>query len=172
MQSPPPVSQAVAAPNQLFTSAERKRKQKERSKEDNEQIDKNALYGIVSSPLKDSARLTIKLSRMRSSDGDQSGEVPSGANANSDHSTDVVRNAQSSRTTLDQSQKFCIEEAMNCQQAPVRPSTKETGATGGVVSDDAEIDALSETERIEHESFSERERWNKEVQDKGEFLSV
>uniref|UniRef100_A0A3Q3M6J1 Nipped-B protein n=1 Tax=Mastacembelus armatus TaxID=205130 RepID=A0A3Q3M6J1_9TELE len=95
-------------PDLLLTSADCKKKQKERSKEGNGQMDNNALYDIVSSPSKGSARLTLKLSRTR---------FPS-----------------------------------------------------GVLCDDAEIDALAETERTENESANERERCSKEVQDKDKPL--
>uniref|UniRef100_A0A671YEN7 Nipped-B protein n=1 Tax=Sparus aurata TaxID=8175 RepID=A0A671YEN7_SPAAU len=63
MQSHPPDVPPGAAPDHLITSADRKKKQKERCREENEEMEKNALYGIVSSPSKDSARLTLKLSR-------------------------------------------------------------------------------------------------------------
>uniref|UniRef100_A0A8C2ZGU9 Nipped-B protein n=1 Tax=Cyclopterus lumpus TaxID=8103 RepID=A0A8C2ZGU9_CYCLU len=64
MQSPPPDMPPVAAPDLLLTPADRKKKQKEKSKEENELTDKNASYGIVNSPPKESTRLTIKLSRV------------------------------------------------------------------------------------------------------------
>uniref|UniRef100_A0A3Q1BMG9 Nipped-B protein n=1 Tax=Amphiprion ocellaris TaxID=80972 RepID=A0A3Q1BMG9_AMPOC len=64
MHSPPPDVQRGVAPDLLLTSADRKKRLKERSKEENEQMDKNALYDIVSSPSKDSSRLTLKLSRL------------------------------------------------------------------------------------------------------------
>lgn len=168
MQSPPPDVPPGAAPDLLLTSAERKKKQKERSKEENDQMDKNALYGIVSSPSKDSARLTLKLSRMKSSDMDQSGELPPTAHIDSDHETDLMNNNnQLSRTAQDLSHRLGAEEQANCHQVPVRPNTKDSGVVSGVVFDDAEIDTLAEIERIERESASERERWSKEVQDKG-----
>uniref|UniRef100_A0AAQ4PLU0 Nipped-B protein n=1 Tax=Gasterosteus aculeatus aculeatus TaxID=481459 RepID=A0AAQ4PLU0_GASAC len=79
MQSPPPDMPPVAAPDLHLTSADRKKKQKERSKEENELTDKNASYGIVSSPAKESARLTIKLSRRPLLD--------------SEHETDLTNNS-------------------------------------------------------------------------------
>lgn len=167
MQSPPPDVPPVAAPDLLLTSAERKKKQKERSKEENEQMDKNALYGIVGSP-KDSARLTLKLSRVKMLEMEQSGELSHRAHSDSDHETDFMNNNnQLLRTTQDLSHKFGAEEQTNCQQVPVRPNTKDSGVVSGVMFDDAEIDTLAEIERIERESASERERWSKEVQDKG-----
>lgn len=165
MQSHPPDVPPGAAPDLLLSSADRKKKQKERSKEENEQMDKNTLYDIVSSPLKDSARLTLKLSRVRTSD---SGEL---SPSDVDHETDLMNNNnQLSRTSQDLSHRLGAEEQANCQQFPVQPNTKETGVVSGVVFDDTEIDAFADFERIERESVSERERWSKEVQDKGEFL--
>uniref|UniRef100_A0A3Q1J4Q2 Nipped-B protein n=1 Tax=Anabas testudineus TaxID=64144 RepID=A0A3Q1J4Q2_ANATE len=63
MQSPLPDVPTGAAPDLFLTSADCKKKEKERSKEEHEQMDKNTLYDIISSPSKDSARLTLKLSR-------------------------------------------------------------------------------------------------------------
>lgn len=166
MQSPPPDVPPGAAPDLLLTSADRKKKQKEKSEEENEQMDKNALYGIVSSPSKDSARLTLKLSRVKMTEMDQSGEFPHRAHSDSDHETDLTNNNnQLSRTGQDLSHKLGAEA--NCQKVPVRPNTKDSGVISGVVFDEAEIDTLAEIERIERESANERERWSKEVQDKG-----
>lgn len=162
MQSPPPdVSRSAAL---LLNSADRKKKHKDRSKEESEQIDQHALYDIVSSPSKDSAKLTLKLSRVKM---DQSQELPPGAHMDSDHETVMMNNNdnQLSRTAQDFSHKLGAEEQTNCQQVAVQPNS-------GVVFDDAEIDAIAEIERIERESASERERWSKEVQDKGEYLYV
>ncbi|XP_040014225.1 nipped-B-like protein isoform X2 [Xiphias gladius] len=169
-QSPPPDMPLGAAPDLLLTSADHKKKQRERCKEENEQMDKNALYDIVSSPSKDSARLTLKLSRVKLPDVDQSGELPLRGHMDLDHETDLMNNNQLSRDAQDLSHKFGVEEQVNYQQVPVQPNTKEIGVIGGVVYDDAEIDALAEIERIECESASERERWSKEVQDKDKPL--
>ncbi|XP_037608532.1 nipped-B-like protein B isoform X2 [Sebastes umbrosus] len=171
MQSPPPDVPPGAAPDLLLTSADRKKKQKERSREEYEQAERNASYGIVSSPSKESARLTIKLSRVKFSEMDQSGDLPPRPRVDSDHETDLTNNNnQLSRTAQDLSHRFGAEEQANCQQVPVRPNTKESGVISGVVFDDAEMDTLAEIERIERESASERERWSKEVQDKDKPL--
>ncbi|KAK9532406.1 hypothetical protein VZT92_009788 [Zoarces viviparus] len=174
MQSPPPDMPPVAAPDSLLTSADRKKKQKERSKEENDPTDRNASYDIVSSPAKESARLTIKLSRVKLSEMDPSGELPLRPRVDSEQETDLTNNNnnnnQLSRTTQDLSHKFGAEEQANCKQVPVRPNSKESGVVGGVVFDDAEIDTLAEIERIERESASEKERWSKEVQDKDKPL--
>uniref|UniRef100_G3PXA1 Nipped-B protein n=1 Tax=Gasterosteus aculeatus aculeatus TaxID=481459 RepID=G3PXA1_GASAC len=172
MQSPPPDMPPVAAPDLHLTSADRKKKQKERSKEENELTDKNASYGIVSSPAKESARLTIKLSRVKLADSDQSGELPQRPLLDSEHETDLTNNSNTpmSRTAQDPSHRFVAEEQANCKPVPVRPNSKESGVVSGVVFDDAEIDTLAEIERIERESASEKERWSKEVQDKDKPL--
>nr|XP_046230499.1 nipped-B-like protein B isoform X2 [Scatophagus argus] len=168
MQSPPPDVPLAVAPDRLFTSADRKKKQKERSKEE---MDKNALYGIVSSPSKDSARLTLKLSRVKSSEMDQPGELHPGTHIDSDHETDLRNNNnQLSRTARELSCKLVAEEQANCHQIPVRPTIRDSGIVSGVVFDDAEIDTLAEIDRMERESGSEKERWSKEVQDKDKPL--
>ncbi|XP_041815980.1 nipped-B-like protein isoform X1 [Chelmon rostratus] len=168
MQSPPPDGPQGAAPDLLLTSADRKKKLKERCKEENEEVDKNTLHGIVSSPSKDSARLTLKL---QTSDMDQPGELPPRAHIDSGHETDLqINNNQSLRIAQDLSHKLGAEEHANCQQVLVRPNIKDSGVVSGLVFDDAEIDTLAEIERIERESASERERWSKEVQDKDKPL--
>lgn len=165
----------AAAPDLPLTSADRKKKQKEKCKEENELTDKNASYGIVNSPPKESTRLTIKLSRVKLSEMDQSEELPLRPRVDSEeHETDLTNNNnnQLSRTAQDLSHKFGAKEQANCKQVPAQPNSKESGAVSGVVFDDAEIDTLAEIERIERESASERERWSKEVQDKGIVCSL
>ncbi|XP_069028403.1 nipped-B-like protein B isoform X2 [Embiotoca jacksoni] len=169
MQSPPPDGPRGAAPDLLLTSSDRKKKQRERSKEENEQTDKDTLYDIVSSP--DSAKLTLKLSRVKIPELDQSDELPPRAHMDSDHETLMITdNNQLSRTAQDFSHKLGVEEQANCQQVAVRPNTKEAGVISAVVFDDAETDALAEIDRIERESATDRERWSKEVQDKDKPL--
>lgn len=155
---------AGAAPDLLLTSAERrKKKQKERSKVESEEMEKNTLYGIVSSPAKDSSRLTLKLSRVKSAEMDepQQGHVDSDQEAES-----INTNNQLSRTPQDLSHELGAAERANCQQVPVWPNIKDAAVVSGVF-DDAEMDTLAEIERVERDSASERERWSKEVQDKG-----
>lgn len=175
MQSPPSDVPTGAAPDLVLNSANCKKKEKERSKEENEQLDKNTLYDIISSPSKDSAKLTLKLSRVKIADIDKPKELPSRPHVELDHETDFMNNNsnnQLSRTTPRLPLKLSGEEQANCKQFPFLPNTKETGVVSGAVYDDAEIDTFAEFERIERESASERERWSKEVQDKGEFLCV
>uniref|UniRef100_A0A6Q2WVQ6 Nipped-B protein n=1 Tax=Esox lucius TaxID=8010 RepID=A0A6Q2WVQ6_ESOLU len=64
LNSPPPyASPRDGAPDLLLDSPDRKKKQKKLTKEEKEQLDKAAMYDIVSSPSKDSTKLTLKLSR-------------------------------------------------------------------------------------------------------------
>ena len=136
-------------------------------------MDKNNLYDIVGSPAKDSAKLTLKLSRVKVPDIDESREFPPRPHMDSDHEIDLMNNNQLSRDAQDFSHKFGASEQVNCQPPPVRPNTKEVAVVvGGGVYDDAEMDAIAEIERIESETANERERWSKEVQDKGTFLPL
>lgn len=158
--------------DKCLSSTDLKKKQKERNKEEYEQIDKTALYDIVSSPVKDPSRLTLKLTRVRSSDTDQSGETPSVETMN--HlDTSLMKDARLSRTNLDVLHMSGAEEQAKSQQPPVQHTVqhnaKDTSVIGAVC-DDAETDALSETERVELESSSEKEKWNKDVQDKDKPL--
>lgn len=170
-QSPPPGVSPSVAPDLLLSSGDTRRKHRESSKEENEQRDPDAMYDIVSSPSKGSARLTLKLSRVKLPDVDQSGHPPPRAHMDSDHETDLMNNNQLSREAQELSHRFGAEEQLNCQQVPVRPNSKEVGVISGVAYEDGEMDPLAEMERIERESASERERSSKEVQDKGEFQS-
>ncbi|XP_077478659.1 nipped-B-like protein B isoform X2 [Stigmatopora argus] len=170
MQSPASDIPASAAPNMLLSSAERKKKQKQRSKTNSDHIEKNALYDIVSSPVKDSARLTLKLSRVKPAEKEQHGE-PSPR-------TDVEQQAYltNSKNTLpsvehDMPLKFAEEEPPNCQQTVLQPNENAAISTAILLDDaEADSDALAEIERTEQESVSERERWSKEVQDKDKPL--
>lgn len=135
-------------------------------------MDKDAMYDIVSSPSKDSTKLTLKLSRVKSSEMDQSTELPSGTDHTSDQDADLVYNNQLSRTAQDPSHRLGATEQAGYQQVPVLQNTKQAGSVSAVTYDDAEMDALAEIERIERESASEKERCSKEVQDKGERLCV
>lgn len=143
-------------------SPERKKKQKKMIKEEGE---KGAMYDIVSSPSKDSTKLTLKLSRVKSAETEQSSELMSGS---VEHSSDVENDLPCNS----------FREQSGYQQVPVLQNTgvlaaKQPGEVSGTPYDEAELDALAEIERIERESAIERERCSKEVQDKGRavFLS-
>ncbi|KAJ7987132.1 hypothetical protein DPEC_G00335580 [Dallia pectoralis] len=172
LNSPPPyVSPRDGAPDLLLDSPDRKRKQKKLTKEEKEQLDKAAMYDIVSSPSKDSTKLTLKLSRVKSLETDQSGELLPGSE---DKDTDLANNnLQFSRTQPDPDSRLAPGpgEQSGCRQVPVLQNTKQAGAAiSGAVYDDAEMDALAEIERIERETLIERERCSKEVQDKDKPL--
>lgn len=172
MQSHPPDVPRSTSPEMLLSTSERRKKQRERNKDENEHMNKNALYDIVSTPSKDSTKLTLKLSRVKMPDVDQSEKAPTMSRVDTDQVTDSrhTNNNQLSSTPQDFSLKVEAEEQTIYQQVAVQPSTKETEVISGVVFDDSEMDALAEIERIERESASDRERCSKEVQDKGESL--
>uniref|UniRef100_A0A8C7GV06 Nipped-B protein n=1 Tax=Oncorhynchus kisutch TaxID=8019 RepID=A0A8C7GV06_ONCKI len=172
LQSPPPYAPPRdAAPDLLLDSPDHKKKQKKLTKEEKEQLEKAAMYDIVSSPSKDSTKLTLKLSRVKSSELDQSGELLSGVE---DQDTDLAYNSlQFSRTQQDPAHRLAPGqgEQSGYQQVPVLQNTKQAiGVISGAVYDDAEMDALAEIERIERETLIERERCSKEVQDKDKPL--
>ncbi|MED6266349.1 hypothetical protein CHARACLAT_001250 [Characodon lateralis] len=117
------------------------------------------MYDIVSSPNKDSTKLTLKLSRVKSNESDPSGDVVSGMDQNSDN----------------------IEAELGFQHVPVlqpnlaarlqqQQAPQQTGGLQPPSSpyDEAELDALAEIERIEREAASEK--CSKEVQDKDKPL--
>lgn len=163
---------AGAAPDLLLMSADRrKKKQKEKSKAESAEAEESALYGIVSSPSEDSPRLTLKISRVKSGETDRPRDLSHQTRAHSDHEDKSVKDHhQLPRTDQDLSEDAGLEEPLNCQQVPVWQSTKETSTAvtaEGAAFDDVEMDPLAEMERIERETASERERWSKEVQDKG-----
>ncbi|XP_072228072.1 nipped-B-like protein B isoform X4 [Leuresthes tenuis] len=172
MQSPSPEVPHGAASDRLYITADRKKKQRDRSKEENEHVDKNALYDIISSPSKDSTKLTLKLSRVKSADVSHSEEQSPRSHVDSDHETVTMNNNNNRLSSIpqDSSHKLEDEEQTNCPQVAMQPNSKETGIISGVVFDDTEIDALAEIERIERETASERERCSKEVQDKDKPL--
>lgn len=147
------------AADSLASSDRRKKKPKGRTKEETENLDKNTLYGIVSSA-KDSARLTLKLTRMKSPDGDEDGDLPSQAHVASDPEAEPLNPAnQFSRNAQVVSNEPGADEPESCEQTPVCSNTKD--------SEDGEADAMADAERIERESAGDKERWSKEVQDKG-----
>lgn len=149
----------------LASSDRRKKKPKGRTKEESENLDKNTLYGIVSSS-KDAARLTLKLTRMKSPDEDQAGELPSEAHIISDPETELLNPGnQFSRNAHVVSNEPGADEPGSCGQTPACSNSKDLGDS--TVFEDSEMDAMVDAERIERESASDKERWSKEVQDKG-----
>ncbi|XP_029025412.1 nipped-B-like protein isoform X2 [Betta splendens] len=166
VQSPPP----DVPTTDLLLTPDHKKKQRERSKEANEQTDKNHLYDIINSSSKDPARLTLKLSqvKMKMPVMDQHKKRPPRQHIDLEHETDLMNNSNNNNQLSGISQRLSHkldgEEQANCKQFPLLPNSKETGGVSGVVYDDAEIDTL------ERETANERERWSKEVQDKDKPL--
>lgn len=155
------------ASDALYSSDRRKKKPKGRTKEENENLDKNTLYGIVSSS-KDAARLTLKLTRMKNPDGDEAGELSSQAHITSDQEMELLNPGnQFSRNALAVSNEPSADETENCEQTPVCSNAKDHGEVNSSVFEDGEMDAMVDAERTEREAASDKERWSKEVQDKG-----
>ncbi|XP_051539600.1 nipped-B-like protein B isoform X2 [Myxocyprinus asiaticus] len=176
LQSPPPyASPRDTAPDLLLDSPERKKKQKKLMKEEG---GKGAMYDIVSSPTKDSTKLTIKLSRVKSSETEQSAEplsvVEHGSDAENELSCNSLLYHRNPQERLAAGQGLPGEQS-SYQQVPVLQNigalaAKQPGVVSGTPYDEAELDALAEIERIERESAIERERCSKEVQDKDKPL--
>ncbi|KAM9307263.1 nipped-B-like protein B isoform 2-T2 [Pholidichthys leucotaenia] len=164
MQSPPPDMSRGTAPNLHHTSADRRRRQRERVKEENDHMDENAMYDIVSSPQKDSGRLTLKLSRVKVSDVNQSKEPPPDVDMEKDHKSSMLYDNHNQLPKAGQD----VDDQANCQQVAAQQKPNEAGVISGAVLEDTEMDALAELERIE--SDSDRERWSKDVQDKDKPL--
>ncbi|XP_068033734.1 nipped-B-like protein isoform X5 [Anomalospiza imberbis] len=80
-QPPPYSSPRDVSPDILLDSPERKQKKQKKmklGKDEKDQTEKAAMYDIISSPSKDSTKLTLRLSRVRSSDMDQQDDMLSG----------------------------------------------------------------------------------------------
>ncbi|XP_022054799.1 nipped-B-like protein A isoform X2 [Acanthochromis polyacanthus] len=155
LQLPPPY-----APSPREGGPDQKQQLQQRKKTPAVKEEKD-MYDIVSSPNKDSTKLTLKLSRVKSNESDPPGDVP-GMDQNSDN----------------------IEAELGFQQVPVlqqnlgvrlqqQQVSQQGGGAGGLQPpsspyDEAELDALAEIERIEREAASEK--CSKEVQDKDKPL--
>ncbi|XP_063310052.1 nipped-B-like protein isoform X2 [Pelobates fuscus] len=191
-----------AHPDILLDSPDRKQKKQKKlklSKDEKEQSEKSAMYDIISSPSKDSTKLTLRLSRVRSSEMDQQGDLlPSMEDSSvseGDSSFNIQYPGHTSKTPItphDISRPLnaaaCFQEQtdfLHVQQVPVlQPNTSAAAKppqppvaqsqpqqTGSITPyDEVELDALAEIERIERESAIERERSSKEVQDKDKPL--
>ncbi|XP_056146291.1 nipped-B-like protein B [Lampris incognitus] len=171
-RSPPHILQSPcpdAPPDLLLVSTDLKKKRKRLNKEETEQMDSDALDDVVYSPSKDSTKLTLKLSQVKSSEIDQSGLIPPRTDNGSDQDNDLICIKQLSRTVLDPSHKLSAGEQTGWQQDSVLQNTQQAGIINGVMHDDAELNALTEFERIERDSTNERERCSK-VQDKDKPL--
>uniref|UniRef100_A0A2K6G103 Nipped-B protein n=1 Tax=Propithecus coquereli TaxID=379532 RepID=A0A2K6G103_PROCO len=84
-------------PDILLDSPERKQKKQKKmklGKDEKEQSEKAAMYDIISSPSKDSTKLTLRLSRVRSSDMDQQEDMLSGMENSNVSENDIPFNVQ------------------------------------------------------------------------------
>ncbi|XP_053304094.1 nipped-B-like protein [Spea bombifrons] len=201
-QPPPYASPRDAPPDILLDSPDRKLKKQKKlklTKDEKEQSEKSAMYDIISSPSKDSTKLTLRLSRVRSSEMDQQGDLlPSmeDSNLSEGDSFNVQYPGHLSKTPMtpqDISRPLnaaaCFQEQADFlqvqQQVPVlQPNTSAAAKPpqppvapsqhqqpGSITPyDEVELDALAEIERIERESAIERERFSKEVLDKDKPL--
>uniref|UniRef100_A0A8C7X5C1 Nipped-B protein n=1 Tax=Oryzias sinensis TaxID=183150 RepID=A0A8C7X5C1_9TELE len=160
-----------AQPDLVLSMSDRRKRHREKNKEENEHMDKNALYDIVSSPSKDSTKLTLKLSRVKTPDVNPTEECPQKSHVDSDHTT-VVTNSNSNPSPSAPhgfSRKLEPEQHTNSQQVAVQPNSKDNEDSGAAL-DDSEVDALADVERLERDSANEKERGSKEVQDKDKPL--
>ncbi|XP_053770366.1 nipped-B-like protein isoform X3 [Desmodus rotundus] len=188
-------------PDILLDSPERKQKKQKKmklGKDEKDQSEKAAMYDIISSPSKDSTKLTLRLSRVRSSDMDQQEDMLPGMENSNVSENDIPFNVQypgqTSKTPItpqDVNRPLNAAQCLSQQeqtaflpanQVPVlqqntsvatkQPQTsvvqnQQQVSQQGTIYDEAELDAWAEIERIERESAIERERFSKEVQDKG-----
>ncbi|KAM8759558.1 nipped-B-like protein A isoform 2-T2 [Acanthopagrus schlegelii] len=151
LQSPPPY-----APSPRDGGPDQKQQLQQRKKAPAVKEEKD-MYDIVSSPNKDSTKLTLKLSRVKSNESDPPGEVMPGMDSDN------------------------MEAELGFQQVPVLQQNlavrlqlqQQGGGASGLQPpsspyDEAELDALAEIERIEREAASEK--CSKEVQDKDKPL--
>ncbi|XP_029961584.1 nipped-B-like protein A isoform X3 [Salarias fasciatus] len=155
LQSPPPY-----APSPRDGGSDQKQQLQQRKKTLTVKEEKD-MYDIVSSPNKDSTKLTLKLTRVKSNESDPAGDVVGSMDQNSDN----------------------METELGFQHVPVlqqnlgarlqQQISQQAGGASGLQPpsspyDEAELDALAEIERIEREAASEK--CSKEVQDKDKPL--
>ncbi|KAM9138290.1 nipped-B-like protein isoform 2-T2 [Pangshura tecta] len=96
-QPPPYSSPRDVPPDILLDSPERKQKKQKKmklGKDEKDQTEKAAMYDIISSPSKDSTKLTLRLSRVRSSDMDQQDDMLSGLENSNVSEGDIPFNMQ------------------------------------------------------------------------------
>uniref|UniRef100_A0AAQ5ZJV5 Nipped-B protein n=1 Tax=Amphiprion ocellaris TaxID=80972 RepID=A0AAQ5ZJV5_AMPOC len=136
------------------------------------------MYDIVSSPNKDSTKLTLKLSRVKSNESDPPGKILDAlslgvlVNVSGDVVPDMDQNSDNIEAELGFQQVPVLQQnlGVRLQQQQV---SQQGGGAGGLQPpsspyDEAELDALAEIERIEREAASEK--CSKEVQDKDKPL--
>ncbi|XP_061672329.1 nipped-B-like protein A isoform X1 [Syngnathoides biaculeatus] len=152
LQSPPPY-----APSPREGGLDQKRQLHKKIPAVKEEKD---MYDIVSSPNKDSTKLTLKLSRVKSNESDPPGDAMPGMEHNMDN-MDVELGFQ---------QVPVLQQNLGAQHQQVH---QQVGGVAGLQPpsspyDEVELDALAEIERIEREAASEK--CSKEVLDKDKPL--
>ncbi|XP_011613857.2 nipped-B-like protein A isoform X3 [Takifugu rubripes] len=120
------------------------------------------MYDIVSSPNKDSTKLTLKLSRVKSNESDSAGDVVPGMDQTADSMDSELGFQQV--PVLQQNLAARLQQQQISQQAGIVAGLHPPSSPY----DEAELDALAEIERIEREAASEK--CSKEVQDKDKPL--
>ncbi|XP_054466496.1 nipped-B-like protein A isoform X2 [Anoplopoma fimbria] len=153
LQSPPPY-----APSPREGGPDQKQQLQQRKKGPAVKEEKD-LYDIVSSPNKDSTKLTLKLSRVKSNESDTPGDSLPGMDEGSDN--------------MDTELGFQQVPVLQQNLARLQQQQQQAGGASGLQPpsspyDEAELDALAEIERIEREAASEK--CSKEVQDKDKPL--
>ncbi|KAM4576410.1 nipped-B-like protein A isoform 1-T2 [Odontesthes bonariensis] len=156
LQSPPPYAPSPrdGGPDQKLQLQQRKKALTVKEEKD--------MYDIVSSPNKDSTKLTLKLSRVKSNESDPPGDVVPGMDQNSDNIEAEL--GFQHVPVLQQNLAARLQQQHVSQQAGGAGVLQPPSSPYG----EAELDALAEIERLEREAASER--CSKEVQDKDKPL--
>ncbi|XP_061784889.1 nipped-B-like protein B isoform X3 [Nerophis lumbriciformis] len=154
LQSPPPYTPSLREGGPDHKQQIQQRKKIPAVKEEKD------MYDIVSSPNKDSTKLTLKLSRVKSNESDPPGDVVPGMDHNSDNM----------ETELGFQQVPVLQQNLGArhQQVPQQAGGVCGAQPPSSPYDEVELDALAEIERIEREAASEK--CSKEVQDKDKPL--
>ncbi|XP_061757800.1 nipped-B-like protein A isoform X3 [Nerophis ophidion] len=154
LQSPPPYTPSLREGGPDHKQQIQQRKKIPAVKEEKD------MYDIVSSPNKDSTKLTLKLSRVKSNESDPPGDVVPGMEHNSDNM----------ETELGFQQVPVLQQNLGArhQQVPQQAGGVCGAQPPSSPYDEVELDALAEIERIEREAASEK--CSKEVQDKDKPL--
>ncbi|XP_062237835.1 nipped-B-like protein A isoform X3 [Platichthys flesus] len=149
LQSPPPYA---PSPREGGPDQKQQLQQKKKAPAVKEEKD---LYDIVSSPNKDSTKLTLKLSRVKSNESDP-GDMPGMDSDNMEAELGFQQVPVLQQNLAARLQQISQHGGASGLQPPSSPY------------DEAELDALAEIERIERETASEK--CSKEVQDKDKPL--
>ncbi|XP_076586328.1 nipped-B-like protein A isoform X3 [Chaetodon auriga] len=156
LQSPPPY-----APSPREGGPDQKQQLQQRKKAPVVKEEKD-MYDIVSSPNKDSTKLTLKLFKIKPNESDNPGDVVPGMDQNSDNM----------EAELGFQQVPVLQQNLGARLQQQQLSQQAGGASGlqppSSPYDEAELDSLAEMERIEREAASEK--CSKEVQDKDKPL--